>query len=478
MNRYTSHVYAKYEDLDQDQIIDDKKLVKQDKVNYPRLHIAPAVGLLNDPNGLIYYNGLYHIFYQVCPNGPFHGMKSWNLVTTKDFVNYEDHGIILKSSEEFENFGIFSGGAIVLNDCLCLLYTANFRDPNLQYKRKSYQVIATLDDEYNVLSKRVIREPDEFLHTEHFRDPMAIDDKTILIGAQDLKKQGQIGIINYSKSNFEGKSELTYLENQWNLKGFMFECPNIFSLENKNILIFSPQGVESKDRYCYKNIHDVVYSISDQFDPANPVWDNQEVIQLDYGFDFYAPQVFNDGTRTLMIGWLGVPDTIYPGDNTYMWSQMLTTVRELKYVNDQLLQLPIEEYSQLETEWIKIEDSCQLDSKIFRLKFTTNTDFEMTIGNADYSIKLQRVGKELILNRGEMEHLINQQYGNKRYLQVNEQALVFDIIVDMSSIEIFINNGQYVMTSRFFIDQLDNLKFTGLDNVELTYMKPIQYRER
>ncbi len=473
MNRYTSHVYTKYEDLNAQQLIDDAQVVKADKVNYPQVHIAPKSGLLNDPNGLVYYNNLYHIFYQACPNGPFHGMKSWNLVTTKDFITYKDHGIILRVTEEYENFGIFSGGAAVIDGQLCLLYTANYRDANNEYKRKAYQVIATLDENYNVVSKRVIREPDEALHTEHFRDPVAIDETNLLIGMQDVNLQGQLGIIKYEEADYRGPSKLEILKNSWNLDSFMFECPNLFSIDSKRVLLFSPQGVKSQDKYNYNNIHDVVYSLADNFSIDSNTWNGNNISQLDHGFDFYAPQVFNDGSRTLMLGWLGVPDTIYPGDEVNKWSQMLTSMRELTMKDNILYQKPIVEYDQLENEWLAIDRNFDLESKVFKIKLHSNSDFNLTIGNDQYNLKLIKESNEIILDRSDCQHQVNSEYGTKRYVKVLEQECDIEIIVDMSCIEIFINNGKYVMTSRFFIDEINQISAAGMTECKLTYLKSI-----
>ncbi len=473
MDRYSSYIYTKYDELDHDLLMININKAKKDKKNYPQIHIAPKTGLLNDPNGLVYYNGKYHIFYQICPNGPFHGMKSWNLITTVDFINYIDHGVILHATEEYENFGIFSGGAVVIEDNLCLLYTGNYRDSENNYKRSAYQIIAKLDNNYKVLSKRVIREPNMKLHTEHFRDPVAIGEFNILIGMQDLNKQGQIGIIKYSKKNYEGESKLVYLKNQFNLKGFMFECPNLFKLEGYDILIFSPQGVKSENKYAYKNIHDVVYSISDQFDVEKASWDSTKVTQLDYGFDFYAPQVFSDGIRTFIIGWLGVPDTIYPGDEKFMWSQMLTTIRELSVKQGRLYQKPISEYEKLENKWLPIETVLNVDSRVFKIKFKSTSDFSLSLGNEKYQIKLFKQSNDIILDRSNCQFQVNDKYGTKRYVKVEEKQSDIEIIVDMSCIEIFINGGKYVMTSRFFIDDITHVSVNGMVECKLANLKSI-----
>lgn len=95
---------------------------------FPSYHIAPKFGLLNDPNGLCYFNGEHHIFYQWTPVGPVHGMKYWYHVSTKDFVHFTDHGVGLEPGDDYDSHGVYSGGALVDNEQALLFFTGNKRD--------------------------------------------------------------------------------------------------------------------------------------------------------------------------------------------------------------------------------------------------------------------------------------------------------------------------------------------------------------
>ena len=192
--KYTSKSYFEFDKLDKAEIKEVIKRVKKDKINYPSYHIAPFYGLLNDPNGLIYYNDEYHIFYQHCPNGPIHGRKQWYHLTTKDFINYNDRGIGIFSEFEFENFGIYSGGALEISGKLNLFYTGNSRNVAEDYKRYPYQCVAIMNKQYNIIKKKVLIKPDFSLHTEHFRDPVAIKVKDVnflLVGRENINNQGE-----------------------------------------------------------------------------------------------------------------------------------------------------------------------------------------------------------------------------------------------------------------------------------------------
>lgn len=461
MNRYESQIYANYEDLDQNVVEENRRYVDGDKINYPSIHIAPKHGLLNDPNGLVYHNGIYHIFYQYCPNGVEHGMKHWNLVTTKDFISYKDHGIILTPTEEYENYGIFSGGAAVIEGKINLLYTANHRDPDDDYKRYPFQCIATLDDEYNVIEKRVLVTPDYTVHTEHFRDPVAIDSKRLLIGAQDTRLQGQLAIVTFEQENYLGSYTTEYLENDWNLQAYMFECPNIFQIDGQEVIMFSPQGVKPSDKYNFQNIHDVVYIL------------NGEIHQLDFGFDFYAPQVFKDDSRTLLVGWQGLPDTIYPGDNENKWSQMLTMVRELKIIDGKLVQMLVKEYEKLRRNKQLYNESFKLSTRCFELNFNICDGSQLVIGNDKYNISLSYSNNEVCLDRSQMQYLVNEEYGTKRYCKLDEDASV-KLIYDNSSVDIYIGTS-IVMSSRIFIDVLSEISFNNIDDIIFYELESIRW---
>ena len=99
----------------------------KDTPRHPSYHIHPPCGLVNDPNGLAYFGGKYHVFYQWFPFGPEHGMKHWAHVISKDLVKWEWSDQMLIPDQEYEKNGCYSGNSIEADGKLYLYYTANYK---------------------------------------------------------------------------------------------------------------------------------------------------------------------------------------------------------------------------------------------------------------------------------------------------------------------------------------------------------------
>ena len=138
------------------------------KLNY---HFETPFGLINDPNGLSYYNGEYHLFFQWNPFGCEHKFKHWGLVKTRDFINYTIPKAVLAPTDWYDKNGCYSGSALVYNDKLELLYTGNVKDE--EGNRESYQVRAICDENGNVIKvgPTLLNEERPEGYTAHFRDP-------------------------------------------------------------------------------------------------------------------------------------------------------------------------------------------------------------------------------------------------------------------------------------------------------------------
>ncbi len=68
-------------------------------------HVQPVTGLLNDPNGFLHYNGVWHLFYQWCPWAAVHGLKYWYHVESKDLVTWKNIGTAIRPDTEYDNKG-------------------------------------------------------------------------------------------------------------------------------------------------------------------------------------------------------------------------------------------------------------------------------------------------------------------------------------------------------------------------------------
>src|SRR5690554_3024755 len=412
-----------------------------------QFHIQPPKGLLNDPNGLIYHDGLYHVFYQWHPDAPTHGLKYWNHVTSKDLVHWKQDSRILKPDTIYDSHGAYSGSALVVDDNIELFYTGNTRtSDNL---RIPYQLKATLADEA-IVNKTVVIDHIPQGYTDHFRDPKVFTTPkgyAMILGAQRSNKTGTT--LLYTSTDLKSWSIAKELTTSLDTFGFMWECPDYFELDHRGILLFCPQGAMNTPQ-TNTNIYPNAYIVGDYDDINFDMSHHTAPRLLDYGFDFYAAQTFLDreGNRTL-IAWIGAAEGGYPSD-TYGWAHVLTVPRVLSLVNDHLYQKPHPNLISLR------KDSVSIDANL--------KTYELVVDDIDGSldIDLYRYEDECIniqydptrqimdLDRKTIENSYAHDRGQTRMLKMDEPLKDIQVFRDTSTLEIFINQGRYTMTLRFF----------------------------
>lgn len=429
-----------------------------------KFHIQPVTGLLNDPNGFSYFNGEYHLFYQWFPLGPVHGLKYWYHTKSKDLVNWQNVGIGIKPNDYFDSHGAYSGSAICHDGKLHLMYTGNTRDEN--WVRHPYQCLAVMNENGRIekLQEPVIKEVPKG-YTDHYRDPKVWKENDTfyaVIGAQRENKTGCI--VLYSSPDlknwtFEG-------EVQTNLKefGFMWECPDYFELDGKGVLIFSPQGLEPKGDQ-FQNIYQSGYLLGNTLDLKTKVFEHGEFVELDRGFDFYAPQTTIDHKgRRLLVGWMGLPEIEYPTDKDG-WAHCLTLPRELTVQNGKLIQCPVKELEALRQDSVNVKDILDDEKKMYEgfngttyeliCEFTNMEADEVGIefrscNDEKTVISYNRKEQKVTLDRTHSGEVPAKEYGTTRTCRVEGDTLKLHLFVDTSSVEIFINDGVEVFTSRIF----------------------------
>ncbi|MEZ9739723.1 sucrose-6-phosphate hydrolase [Vibrio splendidus] len=465
--------YRRIEDISQESIDAMVELRKQDS-GYPSYHVAPKFGLLNDPNGLCFFNGEHHLFYQWTPVGPVHGMKYWYHLSTKDFVHFEDHGIGLHPDQDYDSHGVYSGGALVENGNALLFFTGNKRDENWQ--RVPTQCFAKMSADGKIEKHGVVIENDHY--TEHFRDPKVWkqgDDYLMVVGAQTPQETGSMALYcSHDLINWQHKGPI---QTRYNNLGYMWECPDFFEIDNQSVMLFSPQGVSSENPYDFKNIYSVAYILGDRLNLDTAKLENhQDIAQPDYGFDFYAPQTYlDDKGRRIFIAWIGLPEIDTPS-NAHQWAGMLSLPRELQIQDGYLVQSALPELKALQGEAVMVENALELDTTSFMVELETGTDeFEFTLANvAGDNIVFSATDNELILDRSNMSQLYAEEFGCVRKAPRLSTKQTIEVYVDKSVIEIFINGGKHTMTSRFFIDDLSMLSIKGDVKTVYRSMSPIK----
>lgn len=454
--------------------------VQQDTDYRPSYHIAPSTGLLNDPNGLIFDGENYHLFYQWYPYDAIHGMKHWQHLMTQDFQQFSQADLLIPC-ELFESHGCYSGGALLVEDKIAVFYTGNTKR-KLDNQRIPFQNLALFTKEGKLLSKRPLIEKAPEGYTEHVRDPKPFLTKEgkirFICGAQRENLSGTALVFEMDNLNdtprLLGELTIPSFDNQ---NVFMWECPDLSHIADKSLFIWSPQGKQQED-YQYQNNYHAVYAVGQLIEHTLQA---EQIAELDQGFDFYAPQTFS-GTQTMLLGWVGLPDLTYPTDK-YQWHSMLSIPRQLQLSEAKLYQKPIDfiykNISDLRPVMVKDRAViANLDTSYMQFD-ANNQAFEMAFfsNEKDQHLTLTYDGSVLCLDRSQTEQTGSMQsFGNKRYCKINTLHQV-EIFFDRSVIEIFLNNGEKVMTSRFFIPSRENIVMTTRAlTLQIGYPKAIYYK--
>ena len=424
-------------------------------------HIEMPFGLVNDPNGLSYFNGKYHIFYQWNPFGCEHKTKHWALVKTTDFVNFTKPEIILKPEDWFDKNGCYSGGAYVKDDILKLFYTGNVK--NEKDERESYQCIVDYnkDGSFEKRGPIIPKQPDGY--TAHFRDPMIFVNEGIYYMVLGVQRENLTGSALIYKSDDIEKWELVgELETNMKEFGYMWECPNIIKVnDDKYAFLFSPQGLEAEE-FKNQNIYQSGYVIGNLDFKVPQLKNHSEFKEIDMGFDFYAPQVFTHNDKNIMIGWVGMPDkdSEYPSGENGGWMFPLTLPRVLEYKDNVLYQKPLKEVENLrEKQIVSVKDlnineySLDLDSRNIEidlellLEESTFIDFKFIFRDEYINLTYNKENGVCIIDRNNMK------LGGKgiRKFKLNvDKTLKLHMFIDNSVMEIYYQEGLETTTLMYF----------------------------
>lgn len=446
-----------------------------------KFHLEMPKGLVNDPNGLCYHQGKYQIFFQWNPFGCEHKHKHWTYTQTTDFINYTKPQIALAPVDKFDKDGCYSGSARSKNNKLEIIYTANLKDEqNIRYPR---QVLVKQDDDGKFIKEKIIIDTIPKGYTTHFRDPYIFTKNNrsfIILGAQRENLTGCALIYEEIDENWIFRGELkTQLTNF----GYMWECPNLFTIDDKDILVFCPQGLKAQ-KYQYQNLYQAGYLIG-QFNPDTLEFTHGEFHEFDMGFDFYAPQILVHENRHILIGWVGMPDKLqdYPTINDG-WVHSLTLPRELILKNDKLYQRPISELNELNqntttkinTDKISLSANKKLEISI-PLKDISSWQGKLKFNDEYILLTYDKNTSVFTIDRNQLK-LGGK--GIRQFLVKAQDELNLSVYIDNSIIELYLQDGEYYATFCYYptentpdiylIQNTDNK--TTLTNLNsITYLK-------
>lgn len=420
-------------------------------------HFMPQAYWMNDPNGLVYCNGYYHVFYQHHPYSPIWGSMHWGHARTQDFINWEHLPIALAPSEDYDADGCFSGSAVVEDGVLHLFYTGyrviHGQAAQVQCRATSSDGIHFVKDPHNPLIRAYPADG-----SADFRDPKVWRHGGLWFMALGSGKEGRGKVLLYKSRDLSQWHYVGVAAESDGTQGTIWECPDIFPLGGKHILIVSPIGMERRR---------VIYFVG-EMDYESGKFTGEYVKELDYGPDFYAPQTFFGADRRILLAWMDSWEGNIESkkDN---WAGALTLPRELLLDRTGQLRIhPLPELKQLRKERVfatnvllennqKIFALCDLQKTGLEvilhadLARTTASHFGIVFADTQNSqqitVGFKRSCGKLYLDTN------NVGLGNKGIFWAEllpQEKLELRIFLDRSSIEVFADNGAASITSRIY----------------------------
>lgn len=460
-----------------------------------RYHFMAEAGWINDPNGLIYYKGKYHFFFQYNPYNAFWDNMHWGHAVSEDMLNWEYLPLALAPSEPYDDHhrgGCFSGSAIEHDGKLFLMYTGTTNRGN---GFEQTQCIAYSEDGIHFEKYKnnpVITAP-KGVPADLFRDPKVWKHEDIfyMVCGASQNERGQA--LLYRSADMYHWEFFNVLAESRGEMGFMWECPDFYPMGNQYVLTFSPMG--SGD-------HTSVYLVGD-FDYRTGKFQSHICDEMDWGFDYYAPQslLTPDGRRVVvswsnewewMPSWKDWGPTFREG-----WCGFFNIPREVHMMENGTLQfLPIQEINNMRENPKKMnalvvsEDGTVLaagDGISYELKFVidlekTNADkleLELRCGQGKRTVCLFDFQKsEMSVNRNEADGWSK---GISRSVMnlSGKKEMDVHILSDKSSLEIFTNQYQNNHSNNIFAGKEQNqLKIrahggtVSIRNIEMYGLKP------
>ncbi len=461
----------------------------------PKYHANVPLGWMNDPNGFVYSKGEYHLFYQFYPYETKWGPMHWGHTISKDLIKWVDAPVAIAPDRDYDRvLGCYSGTAINVGEQLVLMYTGvmkNHDEPEVQQQCLAFSEDGITFTKYE--NNPVIKQaqlPEGYSKSD-FRDPKVFKRDGVYYSLVGCRKVDETG-------GYYGGNVLLYTSGDlktWTLIGPIFdrtiattgvlECPDIFSIDGKDIIICSPQFLEYND-YRYQNTSSSIYIIG-KLDLKAGKFDIEHIDEIDNGFDFYAPQALctPDG-RIVMTAWLNMWLRTYP-TAVDGWIGSTILPRELSLEGNRLVQKPareIEKYfaNTVKTSNVEVtEDVITIegisgnvvmleldvdlkDSEGFIIKVfaTDNHGVLLTYDKKSKILSLDRSKTEVNIEINENEKVFGD-YVRKTKISTTDDSLSLTVLLDVSTIEVFVNNGEKTLTSNAYttLDKKNDGIFLG-----------------
>ena len=437
------------------------KVNLEDKPNY---HVTGKIGWINDPNGFVYYNNQYHLFYQHNPRDVVWGPMHWGHVVSDDLIKWQYLPIALAPDQTYDSHGVFSGSAIEKDGKLYLIYTGNmigeqvqaiaYSDDGITFEKYEENPVIDFSHLPSSASTVDFRDPKVWLHNGEYYMVVGSRQASNPYGQVLMFKSSDLKEWRYAGKPYYG-TELTF-----DKLGRMWECPDIFELSGREVLIMSPQDIPG-----HRNGYGTVYIVGD-LNYTNGRLENiiyDDIEEIDYGFDFYAPQtMIDDQGRRIMVAWMQSWNRT-PLTSRLGFAGMMTLPRELTLINNILYQTPVQEIENYRTneviETVTLNQQTYENEQIFGhsqelilsiepgtgksgVKLFVGDNEETLVYYEDGYVYLDRTKSTQSRISASMIHNIT-----RAPAELVDGKVELRIFIDKYSVEIFINGGRKTITS-------------------------------
>ncbi len=447
------------------------------EMHRPLVHFSPKAHWVNDPNGMVYHKGVYHLFFQYYPDSTVWGPMHWGHATSKDLFTWQEQPIALYP----DSLGyIFSGSAVVdknntsgfgKNGQAPLVAIFTHHNPVAEREKRldtENQSIAYSTDNGKTWIKYagnpVIKNPG----ISDFRDPKVMWYEAQKKWVMTLATKDHITF--YSSPDLKSWSKESAFGKEFGAHGGVWECPDLFSLDDNGkevwvLIVNINPGAPNKGSGTQYFLGDFD---GHTFSPLST-----ETKWADYGPDDYAGITWsNTGKRKIFLGWMS--NWMYANQvPTKEWRNAMTIPRELKLKhvgNDILLaSLPVKEMLKIQSKPvtiknIKITKSTDIPGKNGKLTFPCRINLETDKIDNFSLVIANEIGEEILVgyDKSQNQYFIDRTKSGKKDFH-NEFAarhiaprftgsskMNMTLVIDVSSVELFADDGLTVMTSVFF----------------------------
>ena len=437
----------------------------------PRYHFTPPQNFMNDPNGLVYYDGEYHLFYQHNPFGDVWGHMSWGHAVSRDLVHWEhlpvamheDNGVMIFSGTAVVDWRNTSGFGAHGAPPMIAVYTGHSETEQTQNIACSTDRGRTwtkyAGNPVIAIGSREFRDPKVFWHAPTQRWIMV----TVLSDQHRVRFDSSPDLKHWTYLSEFGPAGAT--DGLW-------ECPDLFPVPiedepEKSKWVLKVDALRGTGAQYFIGEFD-----GTRFTNESP---DTQTRRVDYGADFYAAQSWAEepGGRQIWIGWMN--NWHYANEiPTSPWRGLFSIPRQLslRRVSEglRLAQQPIEELKQLRREPFHVESKAidEINARLtgMKLEFAYEIDTEIFPGTAaELGLRLcagdkeeTRIGYdaqagELYIDRRQSgDNTFSEDFGGMHRAALPMQAgtIRMHIFVDSCSVELFGDRGEVVLSDLIF----------------------------